>query len=160
VFLHFKAPRQSCDNIVIHADHEPSEPTTSWRPGELVIDGPRLIRVPKTSAEQDDFIHVSVYDFGGSGKRLLDTYPATRLRVTHSARPSSQLSPPPLSQQEVAARRKARVRRIDPRKRIGVQTAVWRLDIDRWTGAWQVVCNMLQRRGVCAAGPVRGAQSG
>jgi hypothetical protein len=39
VFTHFEAPKKSCENIVVHADHVPAEPTTLWSPNQLVIDG-------------------------------------------------------------------------------------------------------------------------
>jgi len=96
VFLHFEAPKRSCENIVIHADHEPTEPTTAWRPGDIIVDGPHLITVPPKTVQQDYFIHVGVYDFQGTGGRLLDEYAPIKLRVTQSATHSSKLFPAPL----------------------------------------------------------------
>ncbi len=139
VFTHFEAPRKSCENIVVHADHEPTEPTTLWKTDELIVDGPHTFSVPKDAAEGDYHIHVGLFDFTGSGERVLDVYCDTMVHVSRSAPPIDTLSPPPLARDEVEKRRAALVERIAPQDREGLETAGWRFDVDRNSGAWSLL---------------------
>lgn len=139
VFTHIEAPKQSCENIVMQADHEPTEPTTAWQPGEVVVDGPHLIAVPPETVEQEYYIHVGVFDADGSGGRLLDKYAAVKLHVTAAATPSSQLAPKPLTEDEIVTRRRALASRVPTSNRIGLETDTWRWDIDAHSGAWILV---------------------
>ncbi|HUT89301.1 MAG TPA: DUF5696 domain-containing protein [Thermoguttaceae bacterium] len=136
VFLHFEAPRNDCSDIVIHADHEPSEPTSCWQPGELVVDGPRRLVAPADQPEQEYFVHVGVYDYGGTGERLLESYAGGKIRVTREAPSAESVAPKPLSPEELDRRRRALVERIPPDDRATLQTPDWRFDVDRTAGAW------------------------
>lgn len=139
VFLHFEAPARDCRNIVIHADHEPSEPTSLWQPGEVVIDGPRLLVAPIDRPDQDYFVHVGVYDYAGTGQRLLDSYDGAKIRVTREAPAAESVAPRPLARGEVERRRSALAARIPPDSRAGLETSAWRFDVDRTSGAWALV---------------------
>ena len=139
VFTHFEAPKKSCENIVIHADHVPSEPTTLWQPGKTVVDGPHTLTVSPDAAEGEYFIHVGLYDFGGTGQRLLEVYPATTIHVSTSAQPAAALGPPPLPEAELAKRRQALAARIEERNRVSLDTQAWRFDVDRTSGAWALL---------------------
>jgi len=138
VFVHFEAPDKDCRNIVIHADHAPSEPTTLWQPGQIVVDGPRVLTAPADKPEQEYFVHVGVYDFGRTGQRLLDSYDGGKIRVTRDAPSAEQAAPQPLSRSEVAKRRRALADRISPDARASLQTTAWRFDVDRNSGAWSL----------------------
>jgi hypothetical protein len=139
VFTHGEAPKKSCENIVIHADHVPSEPTTVWEPGNIIVDGPLTLTVPENAAEGEYFIHVGLYDLGGTGGRVLDVYSPTSIRVSRTARPTSELGPKPLAESEVKKRRQALASRIPPRNRVSLDTEDWRFDADRTSGAWALL---------------------
>lgn len=136
VFVHFEAPEASCTQIVIHADHAPDEPTSLWQPGEVVIDGPRILRAPVDRPEQTYHVHVGVYDFQGTGERLLDTYAAGTIEVTSSAPSADDLAPPALSPAEVERRRTALANRIPVGRRVSLKGKTWRFDLDPDGPAW------------------------
>ena len=138
VFVHFEAPLQSCDNIVLSGDHVPSEPTSLWEPGQVVVDGPRVLTAPSDKPDQQYFVHVGVFDLGGTGKRLLDTYDAGTIRVTASAPSADTLSPPPLSADEVQNRRRALAARIPSNRAVSLEGPGWRFDLDRDSGDWSL----------------------
>jgi outer membrane protein assembly factor BamB len=139
VFTHCEAPKKSCENIVIHADHVPSEPTTLWQPGMTVVDGPLTLTVPADAAPGEYFVHVGLYDLGGTGERCLDVYSPTIIRVSRAARPTAELGPTPLPESEVEKRRQARAARIETRNRMSLDTTAWRFDVDRTSGAWSLL---------------------
>ncbi len=139
VFTHFEAPQKNCENIVVHADHVPADPTTLWTPNQLVIDGPYTYTVPANAAEGEYFIHIGLYDLGGTGARLLDVYADTTIQVSRSAPSISTLSPKPLAQEEVEKRRRALAERISPENRSSLETRSWRFDVDRNCGAWSLL---------------------
>ncbi len=136
VFLHFEAPERDCKNIVIHGDHPPTEPTSLWQPGQVVVDGPTMLAAPTDKPEQENHIHVGLFDYAGTGARLLEVYDAGTLRVTSSAPPSDQAAPAPLAAAEVAKRRQALAARIPAARRVSLQGPTWRFHIDRASGAW------------------------
>ena len=138
VFLHFETSEKSCRSIVIHADHVPMEPTSLWKPGKLVVDGPRLLVAPDDPPEQELYIHVGVYDYGRTGQRLLDTYEGGKIRVTRTAPSVETIGPDPLSQEEINRRRLALATRIPAASRTGLDTARWKFDLDRNSGAWML----------------------
>jgi len=135
LFVHFETAKD-CRHIAIHADHPPAEPTTIWQPGQTIVDGPRLLTVPADLPEQEYFLHVGVFDHEGKGGRLLDSYAGGTLRVTREARAWEELGPPRLEPQEVTRRRTSLAARIPAESRATLQTAGWRLDLDRTSGAW------------------------
>ncbi len=136
VFLHFEAPRRDCADIVIHADHAPSEPTSLWKPGELIIDGPRRLIAPADRPEQEYFVHVGIYDYGGTGQRLLESYAGGTIRVTPDAPPAESIAPKPLAPEELRRRRRALAEYVAPENRATLETPAWRFDLDRAGGAW------------------------
>jgi len=136
VFLHFEAPRRDCRDIVIHADHDPSEPTSRWQPGELVVDGPRRLVAPTDRPDQEYFVHVGLYDYGGTGGRLLDSYAGGTIRITREAPSAESIAPEPLAPDERDRRRRALAERIRPDARATLDTPDWRFDVDRSSGAW------------------------
>lgn len=138
VFLHIEAPKRSCEDLVVHADHAPTEPTSLWQPGEVVADGPMVVTMPTDQPEQEYYVHVGIYDMGGTGARLLDTYDAGTIRVTREAPPASQLGPKPLSATEVRKRAAALAGRIPASRRASLDTAFWRFDVDRKAAAWAI----------------------
>jgi len=139
VFTHFEAPERSCENIVIHADHEPTVPTTTWAPGQIAVDGPIILYAPTNQPEQEYFVHVGIFDHQGTGARLLETYEAGKIRVTSTAKPASELAPEPLEADEIARRAQALASRIPPERRASLDGSTWRVDLDRESGAWQLV---------------------
>jgi len=139
VFTHGESPTKNCQNIVIHSDHEPTEPTTIWEPGVTIVDGPVSLAVPENAAEGDYFVHVGLYDMAGDGARCLDVYCPTILRVSRTAKPSSAVGPNPLSASEVQKRRGALADRIERRNRVTLDTQAWRFDVDRASGAWSLL---------------------
>ena len=136
VFVHLEAPNKDCRNLVVNADHPPTEPTSLWQPGELVIDGPRVLVAPVDEPEREYFVHVGLYDFGGTGARLLDTYAGGKIRVTRQAPPAESIAPEPLSRHELDGRRRALADRIAADDRVSLETPGWRFDVDRTSGAW------------------------
>ncbi len=136
LFVHFEAPKKGCQDIVIHADHAPGEPTSLWQPGQVVIDGPRVLVALADKPEQEYFVHVGVYDQGGGRGRLLDSYAGGTIRVTSEAPPAEAAAPKPLPREEVETRRRALASRIAEDARAGLETAAWRFDMDRTSGAW------------------------
>jgi hypothetical protein len=135
VFVHFEA-RQDCREMAMGADHLPTEPTTLWQPGQTIVDGPRLLVAPADPPEQEYHVHVGLFDADGNGERLLDSYAAEKLRVTRRARPVAELSPPKLSGDVVERRRAALAARIAADSAATLETAAWRLGVDRASGAW------------------------
>ena len=135
-FLHLEAPTADCEHIVVHADHDPAEATTTWQPGREVVDGPIVLRAPTGGADQDCFIHVGIYDLHGDGRRLLDTYEAGRIRVSAKAPAAGELGPQPLPPAEVARRQATLAARIAPERRVSLETPAGRFDLDRESGAW------------------------
>lgn len=136
VFLHLEYPTADCRHIVVHADHEPAEATTTWTPGREVVDGPILLRAPSLGAEAECFIHVGVYDIRGTGERLLDTYEGGAIRVTPAAPPAGDIGPEPLRLEETARRRAALAARFAPAQCLSLAGATWRFDLARDSGAW------------------------
>jgi len=136
LFVHFEPSRGDCRKIAIHADHLPAEPTSLWQPGQLVLDGPQVLTVPPDLPEQEYFIHVGVFDHGGSGKRILDVCAGPTLRVSRDAPSPEQMGPPRLPAAEIAQRRAALARRIADPARATLETAAWRMDVDRNHGMW------------------------
>ncbi len=140
VFTHFESPKQSCENIVIHADHVPTDPATQWVPGQLMVDGPHVFTVPADAAEGEYFIHVGLFDFGGTGGRVLDGYSKTTIQVSASAPSVDTLSPTPLSREEVRQRREAIAKRFSPPITKGqLNTRDWRFSVDADSGAWSLL---------------------
>jgi hypothetical protein len=138
LFVHVETPEKGCREIMINADHAPSEPTSRWAPGQVVVDGPRLLSFPAEQAEGSYALHVGLYDFGGSGGRLLD-YGAGQISVSRQAPPAASLGPKPLSREEAAQRRRALAARIPPAARVRLETAAWQFDLDRTGGAWSLL---------------------
>ena len=136
LFLHFEAPDKACTNIVIHADHAPTEPTSLWLPGKIIEDGPMVITAPTDKPEQEYYVHVGIYDLAGTGLRILDTYDAGTIRVTRSAQPADSMAPPAMNVEEVGKRRAALVSRIPLARRESLTGSLWRFDVDRQSGAW------------------------
>ena len=136
VFVHFEAPRKECRDIVIHADHGPSEPTSLWMPGQVVVDGPRVLMAPTDKPEQDYFVHIGIYDPGTGGARLLDSYEGGTIRITSQAPPAASLAPAPLPREQLQQRRRALAARIATDQSATLETTAWRFDLDRTGGAW------------------------
>ncbi len=139
IFVHFEAPDASCENLVFQDDHEPAEPTSAWQPGQIILDGPRILSAPDDKPEQEYFVHVGIFDSEGTGERLLSTYDAGKIAVTGQAPPSDQIAPEPLSDQELTGRRAALEARIPRARRASLDGDTWRFDIDRESGSWQLV---------------------
>jgi hypothetical protein len=136
VFVHFEAPTASCTNIVISGDHPPTDPTTSWQPGQIIYDGPRVLLAPTDKPEQEYFVHVGVYDIGGTGERLLDSYEGGKITVMSKAPSADSLKPAALAPGELAKRRAALAARIPVDARASLDAPTWRFDLDRKSGAW------------------------
>lgn len=139
VFTHIEGPRKSCENILIHADHEATEPPTLWQPGQTVVDGPHVVRIPDNLADGEYFLHVGLFDYGGTGHRLLDVYAPETIRVARSAPPATEIAPPRLSPEQLAERRQAIRQRISPDDRESLDDYDWRFDVDRSSGAWSLL---------------------
>ncbi|NLS91864.1 MAG: hypothetical protein GXX96_06745 [Planctomycetaceae bacterium] len=138
VFLHFEQP-QGCQNLRVNADHEPTEPTSSWVPGQVTVDGPRTVFLPGDLAEGEYHVHVGLYDYAGTGGRVLDTYAAGTIQVSRQAPAAADAAPPRLAAAAVAQRREKLAARIDPRDRVTLDHNTWRFDLQRRGGAWSLL---------------------
>lgn len=131
VFVHVE-PVQSCERIVINADHTPSSPTTSWQPGERYVDGPVEIDI-SALPEGEYWLHVGLYDLR-SGRRKLELYWPKRLVVSAAAPPPALR---PLRGDQLRERRRQWARRIvEP---VAVEGKHVTVQVCRRTGAWRVV---------------------
>ena len=138
VFVHFEAPEATCTDIVFQDDHEPAEPTSTWQPGQVVVDGPRILTAPEGRPDQAYFVHVGIFDAEGTGQRLMETYAAGKIEVTASAPAAASIAPEALSAAEVAKRRSALADRIPAADRVSLDALKWRFDLDRKSGAWML----------------------
>ena len=136
VFLHFEYPDLDCNNIKIHADHDPTRPTSTWRPGEVIIDGPYAIDVPADLADGVYYVHVGLYAPMQGGGRLLDTTGGT-LTISRTASLSSELQPEPLSESEIAERREALTGRL--KNPVTLDNPEYSFALDRDSGAFQLL---------------------
>ncbi len=139
VFVHFEAPRQDCGNIVFQDDHSPVEPATLWQPGQVIVDGPRIVVMPRGKPEQEYFVHVGLFEEGGTGRRVLDTYAAGKIKVTSAAPPADRLAPAPLGAGELAARREALAARLSTAAKATLAGDTWSFDLDRASGVWSLL---------------------
>lgn len=137
VFLHFESPEPDCGNIVFQFDHIPTEPTSTWQPGQIISDGPHVLRVPADRPNARYWIHVGLFNSLG-GERLLDTYEGGVLTVTPDAPASETLAPAPLAPDILTQRRQALADRIAPQDRLSVSIPQGRFDLDRTSGAWAI----------------------
>lgn len=140
LFVHIEAGR-GCRNIVIHADHPPSEPTSLWQPGQTILDGPRILTTPDDLPEGEYSVHVGVYDCIGKGGRLLDTYAGGKLKISRQAPSADQIGPPRLPAPEALKRRAELASRIPAAQKATLQTPAWRFDVDRNGAAWALTDN-------------------
>ncbi|MEA3400096.1 MAG: glycoside hydrolase [Armatimonadota bacterium] len=136
VFVHFEAPEASCEDIVFQADHPPTVPTSMWQPGEVITEGPHVLRAPEDRPEQQYFVHIGVYDHLETGERLLETYEGGKIAVTSDAPPSESMAPEPLPDVEVARRREAMRQRVSADAAASLETEDWRFLLDPDTTAW------------------------
>ena len=133
VFVHFEPAGQDCSAIAFQQDHELRLSTDMWQPGELVLDGPRLVEIPFETPPGKYQIHVGVFDRAGTGKRSFDQVVGT-LEVDPAAPPSSSWRPEPAPQAELASARAAlRARLRDP---VVLDAPGWSFALDRKSGAW------------------------
>lgn len=135
VFVHFESPK-GCENLRVNADHGPLEPTTSWAPGQVVIDGPRTVFLPADLAEGEYHIHVGLFDYSGSDGRVLDTFAAGTIQVSHQAPAALEAAPPRLSPEIVVQRRLRLASRIAPEDRVSLDHDKWQFGLARRSGAW------------------------
>lgn len=136
VFVHFEAPTADCANLVINADHEPTVDTTAWEPGQIVVDGPRVLLAPTDKPEQEYFVHVGIFDLGATGERLLESYDGGKITITSTAPAADSIRPPALAPEELQKRRAALAERIPSDSRASLDAPTWRFDLDRNSGAW------------------------
>ena len=70
-FVHFTASQSAGgDNIVFQQDHDLARPTSSWKAGETVSDGPWNITIPPTLAAGDYKWKIGLFAAGGERIRL------------------------------------------------------------------------------------------
>ena len=136
VFLHFEHPDPGCHNIKFQFDHDPTQPTTTWRPGETVVDGPYAIDVPDDLRDGEYHVHVGLYAPAVGGVRLLDVR-SEALTLSRSASPSAEAQPEPLSESEVAARRRALTARL--KNPVTLDSANYSFALDQDSGAFQLL---------------------
>jgi uncharacterized protein DUF5696 len=137
IFLHFESPK-GCENLRVNADHEPTEPTTSWAPGQIVIDGPRTVFLPKDLMEGEYHIHLGLFDHEGTAGRILDTFAGT-IQVSANAPTAADAAPPRLPSATVIQRRLEIAARISPQDRATLDHDSWRFDLARHSGAWSLL---------------------
>lgn len=130
VFLHFEDPVQGCTRIVWQYDHPPTEPTSFWLPGGIVVDGPLQIRVPAETAPAEYSVHVGL--FSPDTGRVLDTHAGT-VTVDPEAPAVPVKGPEPLPEAEVARRRAAAERLTDP---VRLDTATYTFAIEPDSGRY------------------------
>jgi hypothetical protein len=65
-FVHFcKTPADDAEGIVFQNDHAAPSPTSQWKPGTVVADGPYTIRVPSGDAAATYDIFIGLHGKGG-----------------------------------------------------------------------------------------------
>ena len=138
VFLHFESPK-GCENLRLNADHEPTEPTTSWPPGQIVIDGPQTVFLPKDLPEGEYHIHAGLFDHGGAAGRVLDTFAAGTIQVNAQAPAAADAAPNRLPPSVVAQRRIHLASRISPDDRVTLDHDTWQFDMASHSGAWSLL---------------------
>jgi len=136
VFLHFEYPEPACSNIKFQFDHQPTQPTSTWQPGQKTTDGPHLVPVPAEVPEGVYHVHVGLYAPKRGGQRLLDTYAGT-LTVSWQAPAVEEIGPEPLSPEEVKARRERLARRL--RRPVVLEQPTFRFALDPELGAFELV---------------------
>ncbi len=139
VFLHLEDAARTCETMAAHWDHAPTRATSAWEPGEEIVDGPLIFTVPADKGEGEFFLHVGLFDFAGSGQRLLETYAETTLRISRDAPSSADLAPEPLADEVVRARGQALAERIPADRAATLTGPTWRFSVDRETGAWALL---------------------
>ena len=130
VFVHLEHPKKSCTCLVVNLDHLPTVPTSAWKPGAEVADGPHVFEAPTPTQDTTYYVHVGVYcpQLTG-GPRLLDVY-AGEFKVSNDAPAQTVLGPKPLPQDEVARRRKLLAERIQNPIELATDAFAFRLDKD------------------------------
>lgn len=137
VFFHLERPR-GCENLRVNADHDPARPTSTWAPARLIVDGPRTIFLSDELAEGEYHVHVGLYDYRGSGGRVLDTFAGT-IRVSAEAPSATEIAPSRLPPAIVAERRERLANRVPSASRATLDHDKWRFDLDRESGAWSLL---------------------
>jgi hypothetical protein len=70
IFVHFVDPRKpDAERIAFQQDHDPARPTSTWRPGDVIDDGPWEAAVPETITPGRYDLRLGLYD-GGHRVRL------------------------------------------------------------------------------------------
>ncbi|MGQ9730134.1 MAG: DUF5696 domain-containing protein [Candidatus Zipacnadales bacterium] len=133
VFLHFEQPEPRCDNIRFSAHYRPRVETVRWQPGETVTVGPYAVQVPE-DASGEYYIHVGIYDEGGTGQRLCEEYRGKLTVDSHA--PPHRPHRSPLSGNEAIARQTAMARRIP--NPVTLDCGTFELHVSANTGTWQI----------------------
>jgi hypothetical protein len=133
VFVHFEAPEPACQNIVFQQDHAPTQPTSTWQPGQIASDGPHVVRAPTDRPEQEYHVHLGVFSPQPGGGRFFETY-AGKIKVTTAARASSDWQPASLPAAEVEQRRQALRKRLT--RPVALETPAWKFELDQDSGAF------------------------
>ena len=112
-FVHIEDAEKKCDVIRGHHDHELVDyPTTMWKPGEVVTDGPFMVSVPLSTPPGKYLVHVGIFDLN-AGTRYLDSYAGGEITIDPNAPEVVNKAPEPLSADVVAARKAKLDARLD-----------------------------------------------
>ena len=137
VFFHLEQPK-GCEHLRVNADHDPTEPTRSWQPGQTIVDGPRTIILPDDLPEGQYHVHIGLFDYQGGGGRILDTFAGT-IQVDSQAPSAAEATPPRLAPETIAQRRKQLAARIAPADRLTLKHGSWLFNLDRRCGVWSLL---------------------
>ncbi|MBC7289619.1 MAG: hypothetical protein H5T86_16585, partial [Armatimonadetes bacterium] len=83
VFVHFTRPKIAPpDDIAFQNDHAPPKPTSQWRPGEVIVDGPHTVAIPEHYRQPGRIgIMVGLYDEAGRVGLGVAMTPETRCHM-------------------------------------------------------------------------------
>lgn len=84
VFVHFESVAAGCAEVSFADDHAPRKSALHWPSGERVVDGPRVVAVPRDLREGTYRVHVGLRD-PDDGELLVDSEAGT-IRVGREAR--------------------------------------------------------------------------
>ncbi|OGV78947.1 MAG: hypothetical protein A3K19_23985 [Lentisphaerae bacterium RIFOXYB12_FULL_65_16] len=104
VFVHLETERD-CKTAFANSDHEPTVPTTLWKTGQEIEDGPCMVSIPAGAKPGPCWVHIGVYVWEPQHIRFCDEY--VRQVEIDPAAPDAKPQFEPLAVAELARRYQA-----------------------------------------------------